>query len=53
MASKTLDGVVSINTDDTLHKPNTNLLRSFVIYLKKNKKNKRIKNTWHIGRNTP
>jgi len=35
MASKTLDGVVSINTDDTLHKPNTNLLRSFVIYLKK------------------
>jgi len=49
MASKTLDGVVSINTDDTLHKPNTNLLRSFVICLKK--KNK--KNTWHIGRNTP
>lgn len=48
MASKTLDGVVSINTDDTLHKPNTNLLRSFVIYLKKKKKI-----TWHIGRNTP
>jgi len=37
MASKTLDGVVSINTDDTLHKPNTNLLRSFVICLKKKK----------------
>jgi len=35
MSSKTLDRVVSINTDDTLHKPNTNLLRSFVVYLEK------------------